>query len=67
MKQEEAKREILAERRKLPREQRQTDEDAARFAMAIKDKYRLSGGAADPYQTINAWLRRDMSLTRGLD
>jgi hypothetical protein len=67
MNQEDAKREILAECRALPKEQRQTDEDAARFAMAIKDKYRFRGGTADPYQTIKAWLQRDASLRRGLD
>jgi hypothetical protein len=35
MKQEEAKRQILAEWRKLPKEQRRTDEDGARFAMSL--------------------------------
>lgn len=35
MNQEDAKREIIAEWRALPRDQRQTDDDAARFAMAV--------------------------------
>jgi hypothetical protein len=63
MKQEDAKREIIA----VPKEQRQTEAQASAFAMLIKDKYKFRGGTADPYQTINAWLCRDMSLTRGLD
>lgn len=67
MNQDEAKREIIREWRALPKEQRQTDEHAAAFAMLIKDKYKFRGGTADPYQTIAAWLRRDLSLTRGLD
>ena len=67
MNQEDAKREIIREWRALPKEQRQTEKQAAFFAMQIKDKYKFRGGTADPYQTINAWLRRDMSLTRGLD
>jgi hypothetical protein len=67
MNQDDAKREIIREWRSLPKEQRQTDEQAALFAMQIKDKYRFRGGTVDPYQTIHAWLLRDISLTRGLD
>ena len=67
MNQEDAEREIIREWRALPKEQRQTEAQAAAFAMAIAHKYKFRGGTADPYQTINAWLRRDMSLTRGLD
>jgi hypothetical protein len=67
MNQDDAKREIIREWRALPKAQRQTDEQAALFALQIKDKYKFRGGTADPYQTINAWLRRDISLTRGLD
>jgi hypothetical protein len=46
MKQEDAKREIIAEWRALPKEQRQTDEQAAQFAMMIKDRYKFRGGSA---------------------
>jgi hypothetical protein len=67
MNQEDAKREIIREWRALPKEQRQTDEQAALFAMQIKDKYKFRGGSADPYQTIKGWLQRHLSLTRGLD
>jgi hypothetical protein len=66
MNQEDAKREIIREWRALPKEQRQTEKQAALFAMQIKDKYKFRC-AGDRYQTINAWLRRHMSLTRGLD
>jgi regulator of sirC expression with transglutaminase-like and TPR domain len=66
MKREDAKREIVAKWRKLPKEQRQTDEQAARFALAIKDEYNFRGGTSDPYQTIKAWLQRDASERRGL-
>jgi hypothetical protein len=67
MNQEDAKREIIQEWRTLPKERRQTNEQAALFAMQIKDKYKFRGGAADPYQTIKGWLQRHLSLTRGLD
>jgi hypothetical protein len=67
MKQEDAKREIIREWRALPKEQRQTEAQAAVFAMHIKNKYKFKGGTADPYQTIKAWIDRDMSLRRGLE
>jgi hypothetical protein len=47
----------------LPKEQRQTEEQAARLAMEIKDRYKFHGGAADPYQTIKAWSVRYRSKT----
>jgi hypothetical protein len=65
MKQVDARREILAEWRALPKDRRQTDEDATRFALAVAHKYKFQSGTADPYQTIRAWLLRDMSLRRG--
>jgi hypothetical protein len=43
MNQDDAKREIIREWRALPKEQRQTDEQAALFAMQIKDKYKFRG------------------------
>ena len=46
-----ARHEIIREWRSLPKALRQTDEQAAAFAMQIKDKYKFSGNA-DPYQTI---------------
>jgi hypothetical protein len=67
MNQEDAKREIIAEWRALPKDQRQSDEQAAQFAMLIKDKYTFKGGSSDPYQTIKGWLQQHLSLTRGLD
>ena len=51
-----ARHEIIREWRSLPKEQRQTDEQAAAFAMQIKDKYKFSSESADPYQTIKGWL-----------
>jgi hypothetical protein len=67
MNQEDAKNEIIKEWRSLPKELRQTDEQAAQFAMQIKDRYKFRGGSADPYQTIKGWQQRYLSLTRGLD
>ena len=66
MKQVDAKREILREWRALPKEQRHTEADATRFALTVVNKYKFGGSTADPYQTIWAWLVRDMSLRRGL-
>ena len=66
MKQEAAKREILREWRALPKEQRQSEADATRFTFTVVNKYNFGGDAADRYQTIWAWLLRDMSLRRGL-
>jgi hypothetical protein len=51
----------------MPKEQRLTEAQASGFAMQIAHKYKFRGSTADSYQTINAWLLRDMSLTRGLD
>jgi hypothetical protein len=51
----------------LPKEQRQTDEQAEAFAMQIKDKYKFSSDSADPYQTVRGWLLNYLSLTRGLE
>jgi hypothetical protein len=65
MKQVDAKREILREWHALPKERRRTQDDATRFAISVVNKYRF-GGTGDPYQTIRAWLLRDMSLRRGL-
>ena len=42
MNQVDARREIIREWRSLPKEQRQTDEQAALFAMQIKGKYKVS-------------------------
>ena len=62
-----ARHDILQEWRSLPKEQRQTNEQAEAFAMQIKDKYKFRCGSADPYQTIKGWVQRHLSLTRGLD
>jgi hypothetical protein len=62
-----ARHEIIREWRSLPKELRQTDEQAAAFAMQIKDKYKFSSDSADPYQTVRGWLLCYLSLTRGLE
>jgi hypothetical protein len=49
------------------KELRQTDEQAAQFAMQIKDKYKFSSDRADPYQIVKGWLLCYLSLTRGMD
>ncbi|MCP3464450.1 hypothetical protein [Bradyrhizobium sp. CCGUVB23] len=64
MNQVNARREIIREWRSLPKELRQTDEQAAAFAMQIKDKYKFSSDSADPYQTVMGWLLSYLSLTR---
>src|SRR5712672_3747299 len=66
MKQVGARHDIIREWRSLPKEQRQTDEQAEAFAMQIKDKYKFSSDSADPYQTVRGWLLRYLSLMRGL-
>ena len=67
MNQVDARHEIIREWRSLPKEQRQTYEQAALFAMQIKDKYKFSSENADPYQTVKGWLLSYRSLTRGLE
>jgi hypothetical protein len=67
MNQVDARHEIIRERRSLSKEQRQTDEQAALFAMQIKDKYKFSSQSADPFQTVKGWLLSYRSLTRGLE
>jgi|ERR1700681_1132640 len=52
MKQVDARHDIIREWRSLPKELRQTDEQAEAFAMQIKDKYKFSSDTADPYQTV---------------
>jgi len=62
-----ARHDIIREWRSLPKELRQTDEQAAAFAMQVKDKYKFSGENADAYQTVKGWLLNYLSLTRGLE
>ena len=52
MKQVAARHDIIREWRSLPKELRQTDEQAEAFAMQIKDKYKFSSDSADPYRTV---------------
>lgn len=66
MKQVGARHDIIREWRSLPKEQRQTDEQAEAFAMQIRDQYKFSNDSADPYQTVRGWLLSYLSLTRGL-
>jgi DNA-directed RNA polymerase alpha subunit len=35
--------------------------------MQIKDKYKVSSGSTDPYQTVKDWLLHYLSITRGLE
>src|SRR5712664_3653587 len=58
MNQVNARHEIIREWRSLPKELRETDEQAAAFAMQIKDKYKFSSDSADRYQTVKDWLLR---------
>ena len=51
MNQANARHEIIREWRSLPRELRQTDEQAAAFAMQIKDKYKFSATALIPIKS----------------
>ena len=67
MNQVNARHEIIREWRSLPKELRQTDEQAAAFAMQIKDKYKFSSDSADRYQTVKDWLLHYLSITRGLE
>ncbi|UHC20450.1 hypothetical protein LRS73_35555 (plasmid) [Methylobacterium currus] len=57
MTKDEAKREALRRWRQLPPAERQTDEQAAQFAMRLHHsgelRFRCSG---DPYQHIKGWL-----------
>jgi hypothetical protein len=66
MKQVGARHDIIREWRSLPKELRQTDEQAEAFAMQIKDKYKFSSDSADPYQTVRGWLLSYLLLMRGL-
>src|SRR6516165_8749683 len=56
MNQVNARREIIREWRSLPKELRQTDEQAAAFAMQVKDKYKFSSDSADPSPAVIAGL-----------
>jgi hypothetical protein len=67
MNQVNARHEIIQEWRSLPKELRQTDEQAAAFAMQIKDKYKFSSDSTDSYQTVKHWLLHYLSITRGLE
>ena len=60
-----ARHEIIREWRSLPKELRQTEEQAAAFAMQIKDKYKFASESADRYQTVKGWLLNYLWLTRG--
>jgi hypothetical protein len=62
-----ARHDIIQEWRSLPKELRRTDEQAAAFAMQVKDKYKFSSENADAYQTVKDWLLKYLSLTRGLE
>ena len=59
MKQEEAKRLILHDWRSLPREERNTELQAAEFALRIMDRYpfRCRG---DRYQVVKGWVQNSL-------
>ena len=59
-KQEEARREIVREWSALPVSERRTKDQAAPFAMAIKDKYPFRS-SADRYQVIKGWLQNRLA------
>jgi hypothetical protein len=61
----EAERSAIAAWRRLPLKDRQTEEQAALFAMSIHANYDFPC-AGDRYQTIKAWLLHDMGITRGV-
>ena len=60
-----ARHDIIRERRSLPKELRQTDEQAAAFAMQIKDKFKFSSDNADACQTVKGWLLNYYRLRAG--
>jgi hypothetical protein len=62
-----ARHEIIREWRSLPKELRQTDEQAAAFAMQIKDNSKFSRTALTPNQAVKGWLLCYLSLTRGIE
>jgi hypothetical protein len=64
MNQVNARHEIIREWRSLPKELRETDEQAAAFAMLIKDKYKFSSDIADRYQTVIDWLALPIGYAR---
>jgi hypothetical protein len=64
MNQVNARHEIIREWRSLPKELRETDEQAAAFAMLIKDKYKFSSDSADRYQTVIDWLALPIGYAR---
>jgi hypothetical protein len=66
MNQEDAKRQIIREWRAPPSDQRQTDEQAAFFAMQIKAQIQIQRVRRRSV-SIKGWLERHLSLARGLD
>jgi hypothetical protein len=62
MKQEDARAAVIREWMGLPFNERQTESQAALFAMQMKDRYvfKCSG---DRYQVIKGWLQRHLSTT----
>jgi hypothetical protein len=59
MTQDEAKQLILDDWRALPTEERRTTQQAAMFAMRIKDKYRFEF-PGDQYQLIKGWVQSSL-------
>jgi hypothetical protein len=62
MKQEDAKAAIIREWMALSFNERQTESQAASFAMQIKDRYAFKC-SGDRYQVIKGWLQRHLSFT----
>lgn len=65
MQKAEAERECIRRWRELPRDQRQTDSQAAAFATLLMDEM-VFPTSADRYSFIRGWLQRDLQLRGGL-
>ncbi len=61
----EAEREAIRLWRDLPKHERKSNEQAAAFALKIKDDIPFET-SADHYQIIKNWLQRDLALRGGL-
>jgi hypothetical protein len=59
----EAQAAIISDWRALPAPERMTEDQAARFAMAINDRYDFRS-KADRYQVIKGWLLNHLAMSR---
>ncbi|MFY9698498.1 MAG: hypothetical protein WAU59_15265 [Rhodoplanes sp.] len=56
MKFHETRRKIIREWTALPKDKRQTEEQAMAFAKKAVEQYELPRSRRDPYQTVMGWL-----------